>query len=129
MLRDTSGFAAEAFACAVGVKYNNVSVFICIVFTNKKARGRYMQNSIHMRVITCAQHIAQTGATVRETAKLFGISKSTVHKDVTEKLPLLDSGLAKQVYDVLQLNKAQRHIRGGIATHIKYKGDTNETGK
>lgn len=82
-----------------------------------------MYNHIELRVISLARYIAETGATVRDAAKVFGISKSTVHKDVTEKLPYYDGELAKRVYDVLQLNKAERHIRGGIATHRKYKGD------
>lgn len=85
-----------------------------------------MYNSIEERVLTAARFIAETGATVREAAKRFGTSKSTVHKDVTEKLPFYDTDLAKRVYDVLQNNKAQRHIRGGIATHKKYKGESKQ---
>ena len=80
-----------------------------------------MQNSIEDRVLASAHYIAETGATVRETAKRFGISKSTVHKDMTERLIHVDSGLAQEVHKKLQINKAERHIRGGIATHNKYK--------
>lgn len=82
-----------------------------------------MLSSIESRVLTAARYIAQTGATVRETAKHCGISKSTVHKDMTEKLPMFDPALAKSVHEVLQINKAERHIRGGLATHKKYRGE------
>ena len=82
-----------------------------------------MQNSIEYRVLKTAHYIAETGATVRDTAKQFGISKSTVHKDMTERLIFIDAALAGEVHKKLQINKAERHIRGGIATHNKYKHD------
>lgn len=72
------------------------------------------------RAITFAQYIIEHGATVRETAKEFHISKSTVHKDVTERLPKINSRLYKQVKLVLEKNKQERHIRGGMATKRKY---------
>lgn len=72
------------------------------------------------RVIIISCYIADTGATVRDAAKVFGISKSTVHKDITEKLPLIDSVLAERVNHVLQINKSERHIRGGNATKLKF---------
>lgn len=66
------------------------------------------------------EYIAKNGATVREAARSFGISKSTVHKDVTEKLRLQDRPLFEQVRAVLDKNKAERHMRGGEATKQKY---------
>ena len=67
------------------------------------------------------KYIIDTGATVRATAKIFKISKSTVHKDVTERLLHINRELYKQVNAVLQKNKSERHIRGGLATRRKYK--------
>ncbi|MBQ9949892.1 MAG: sporulation transcriptional regulator SpoIIID [Clostridia bacterium] len=81
-----------------------------------------MQKNIEERVLSAAQYIADTGATVRDTAKCFGISKSTVHKDMTQRLQLYDISLFRAVREKLQINKEERHIRGGIATHNKYKG-------
>ncbi len=74
------------------------------------------------RAIRLGEYIVETGATVRSTASVFGISKSTVHKDVTEKLKCIDIGLYNEVKRVLNENKAQRHIRGGEATRKKYLG-------
>lgn len=68
-----------------------------------------------------ANYIIETRATVRQTAKKFGISKSTVHKDVTERLSYINPGLAAQARVVLDVNKAERHIRGGMATKEKYE--------
>ena len=67
------------------------------------------------------RYIVRTGATVRETAAVFRVSKSTVHKDVTQKLQEIDFGLFEKVAAVLSVNKAQRHIRGGEATRKKYQ--------
>ena len=75
---------------------------------------------IEDRAIEIANYIVETGATVRQTAKNFGISKSTVHKDVTERLPSINQTLAESARSVLNENKAQRHIRGGLATKEKY---------
>lgn len=69
------------------------------------------------------RYIVDTGATVRAAAKVFKISKSTVHKDVTERLYNTNRQLYQQVDIVLQKNKSERHIRGGIATRKKYKGE------
>ena len=66
--------------------------------------------------------MVENRATVRAAAQRFGISKSTVHKDLAERLPVYDRGLYRQVKAVLDENKAQRHIRGGMATRKKYKG-------
>lgn len=79
-----------------------------------------MKDYIEERAIEIANYIIDTNATVRQTAKKFGISKSTVHKDVTERLIQINPGLAQQTRQVLNLNKAERHIRGGLATREKY---------
>ena len=75
---------------------------------------------IEERAIKLAQYIIETKDTVRGTAKKFGISKSTVHKDVSERLKFINTILAKEVRKVLDENKAERHIRGGLATKLKY---------
>ena len=67
-----------------------------------------------------ATYIITEQATVRQTAKVFGVSKSTVHKDVTERLPKINPLVANQVKNILDKNKAERHIRGGKATRMKY---------
>lgn len=74
------------------------------------------------RAIILGEYIIDTGATVRAAAKVFKISKSTVHKDVTERLYYIDRVLYRQVKEVLEKNKSERHIRGGLATRRKYKG-------
>ncbi len=76
---------------------------------------------IEERVKKCAKHIIGTKCTVREAAKVFNISKSTVHKDITERLSSINSGLADEVRTVLDINKQERHIRGGNATKRKFK--------
>ncbi len=81
-----------------------------------------MNDYMEERAMELANHIIETGATVRETAKVFGISKSTVHKDVCERLRRINPSLFRQVRVVLDKNKAERHLRGGQATHIKYRG-------
>ena len=82
----------------------------------------YVYTSIEQRACDLAAYIINNNATVRAAAKKFGISKSTVHKDVSERLRRLDPALWQQVKSVLDRNKAERHIRGGIATRMKYKG-------
>lgn len=84
-----------------------------------------MQEYIRQRVLEISQYIIETKATVRQTAQIFGVSKSTVHKDVTERLPQLNQQLAQQVRQVLAQNKAERHLRGGEATRRKYKESEN----
>jgi putative DeoR family transcriptional regulator (stage III sporulation protein D) len=79
-----------------------------------------MQNYIRKRAVKVAQHILNTSDTVRQTAQVFGISKSTVHKDVAERLPRINQEMADQVKSILDKNKAERHIRGGEATRQKY---------
>ena len=72
------------------------------------------------------QYIVESGATVRQTAKKFGVSKSTVHKDVTERLVKINPFLAARIRVVLDVNKAERHIRGGMATKEKYLHEREE---
>lgn len=79
-----------------------------------------MQNYIRKRAVKIAHHIIRTSDTVRQTAEVFGISKSTVHKDVAERLPRIDRLLSEEVKKILEQNKAERHIRGGEATRQKY---------
>lgn len=82
-----------------------------------------MRSNIEERACDLAEYIIANRATVRSAAKKFGISKSTVHKDLSERLEKLDRGLYLQVKEVMEVNKAERHIRGGMATRRKYKGE------
>lgn len=79
-----------------------------------------MKDYIEERAVNIANHIIKNNATVRQTARAFGISKSTVHKDVTERLEQINPVLAKEARRVLDVNKSERHIRGGLATKEKY---------
>ncbi len=79
-----------------------------------------MTDNIDQRACELAVYIIETGATVRSAARHFGISKSTVHKDLSQRLPQYNRQLYNQVRCVLDKNKAQRHIRGGLATKEKY---------
>ena len=79
-----------------------------------------VQTTIEERSVKLAQYIIESKDTVRGAAKKFGISKSTVHKDVSERLKKVNPNLAKQVRVILDENKAERHIRGGMATKAKY---------
>ena len=80
-----------------------------------------MADTIEERACELAVYIIETGATVRTAAQHFGISKSTVHKDLSQRLPQYNRRLYKQVRYILDENKAQRHIRGGLATKEKYR--------
>lgn len=80
-----------------------------------------MQDYIQKRVLEICAYILETGATVRQAAQVFQVSKSTVHKDMTERLPSLNKELAKEVKKVLEHNKQERHLRGGEATRKKYR--------
>ena len=80
-----------------------------------------MDSTIEQRACELAVYIIETGATVRNCAKRFGISKSTVHKDLSQRLPQYNKILYEQVRQVLDVNKRERHIRGGMATQRKYK--------
>ena len=82
-----------------------------------------MADTMEDRAGELAVYIIETGATVRAAARKFGISKSTVHKDLTIRLPQYNRALYERSRQVLETNKAQRHIRGGLATQRKYKKD------
>ena len=79
-----------------------------------------MKDYIEERVLELAHYILESKSTVRKAAKKYNISKSTVHKDITERLEDINPALARDVHCVLDKNKAERHIRGGLATKEKY---------
>ena len=81
-----------------------------------------MKVNMEERAAALALYLIENRTTVRAAAKKFGISKSTVHKDLSERLPVYNRTLYLQVKEILEENKAQRHIRGGLATRRKYKG-------
>lgn len=80
-----------------------------------------MHDTIEKRACALAVYMIETGATVRTAAQQFGISKSTVHKDLSQRLPQYNRLLYEEVRHVMEVNKQERHIRGGIATQRKYK--------
>ena len=80
-----------------------------------------MKDYIEERVLEVAYYIIDSKATIRKTAKVFGVSKSTIHKDMTERLPKINPQIAEEAKEILDYNKAERHIRGGKATKMKYK--------
>ncbi|MBE5749599.1 MAG: stage III sporulation protein D [Clostridiales bacterium] len=82
-----------------------------------------MREDIIDRIIEEGNYVAETGATVRAAAEVFGISKSTIHKDVSDRLKSIDKELYRRVKKVLDKNLSERHIRGGEATKRKYKGE------
>lgn len=87
-----------------------------------------MKEYIEKRAVEIAEYILETKATVRQAAGVFKVSKSTVHKDLSERLEKINADLAKKVRHVLDQNKAERHIRGGNATYLKYKGVKKSAG-
>ncbi len=86
-----------------------------------------MWEYIEERVVKCAEYIVETGCTVRACSAHFSISKSTVHKDVSERLQYIDGELFERVREVLNLNLSERHIRGGLATRDKYLKNFKKT--
>ena len=86
-----------------------------------------MRGEVQRRVTAAARHILKTGATVRACAECFGVSKTTIHKDMRERLPEINPALAGRVDAVLCKNKEERHIRGGEATKNKYRGKKKAT--
>ena len=80
-----------------------------------------MDESIHQRCLDLGQYMLRHSATVRSAARAFGLSKSSVHKDLTQRLPHIHPALARQVNALMRYNKAVRHIRGGMATKKKYQ--------
>ncbi|MBO4676064.1 MAG: sporulation transcriptional regulator SpoIIID [Oscillospiraceae bacterium] len=85
-----------------------------------------MRTEIEDRACRLAIYMIENGGTVRAAAARYGVSKSTVHKDLTRRLPEVDPALYRQVKEILERNKAERHLRGGAATRRKYKGETGE---
>ena len=83
-------------------------------------QGFFMKDYIEERAIEIANYIIEEKATVRQAAKKFGVSKSTIHKDVTDRLVQINPALASRAREILDLNKSERHIRGGLATREKY---------
>ena len=81
-----------------------------------------LRTNIEERALELAEYIIENRATVRAAARQFGVSKSTVHKDLSERLENIDLTLYNKVKEVLEFNKSERHIRGGLATRRKYKG-------
>lgn len=91
----------------------------CIQYKNKYV-GMFMKEYIEERTVEIANYIIECNSTVRQAAKKFGVSKSTVHKDCTERLVQINPSLAREVRHILDVNKSERHIRGGMATKEKY---------
>ena len=90
-------------------------------FRNRRRKNTYIADErLSQRAISLANYMIENKPTVRQAAKKFGVSKSTVHKDLTERLENIDSSLAIEVRKILDLNKSERHIRGGMATKEKY---------
>lgn len=85
-----------------------------------------MRDYIRKRVVDISRYIVESKSTVRQAAAVFGVSKSTVHKDVTERLPRVSKDLARKVKRVLEKNKAERHLRGGEATRKKYRREARK---
>ena len=85
-----------------------------------------IRTEIEDRACRLAIYMIENGGTVRAAAARYGVSKSTVHKDLTRRLPEVDPALFRQVKELLERNKAERHLRGGAATRRKYKGETGE---
>ena len=94
-----------------------------MISTAHSMGGNAMQDTIEERACQLAVYMIENGATVRTAASHFGISKSTVHKDLQQRLPKCNPQLYEQVKQVLAVNKSERHIRGGMATRRKYKGE------
>ena len=99
------------------------NIMLCRAMLQGAGSCCHVKGNIEERACQMALYIIENKATVRAAAKKFGISKSTVHKDLSERLPMFNRPLYIQVKGVLDENKAQRHIRGGIATRRKYKGE------
>lgn len=84
-------------------------------------RNQAKQKEIEKRVGMVSRYIISNKTTIRETAKVFGVSKSTIHKDIQHRLDLISEEDAVKVKMILEINKAQRHLRGGLATQMKYR--------
>lgn len=86
------------------------------------------QTLLYKRVLEVSEYIIETGCTVRAAAKVFGVSKSTIHKDISERLPKISTTLYDKIKLVLEKNKRERHLRGGLATKMKYLSLQNTKG-
>ena len=95
--------------------------FSYIYVKDRKLGGKGVRAYIEERAVIVAKYILEKNTTVRQTAKTFGVSKSTIHKDVTERLEEINPSLALEVKRVLEKNKLERHLRGGMATKLKYE--------
>ena len=96
-------------------------------FRNRRRKNAYIiDERLSQRAVSLANYMIENKSTVRQAAKVFGVSKSTVHKDVSDRLQVVNPQLYGKVRRVLEINKAQRHIRGGIATREKYKHDAEK---
>ena len=95
--------------------------FLSYIFKGTHMEGFALKYNTLERCEEIGMYIVETGATVRAAAARFGISKSTVHKDITEKLYTINRSLHEQVHKVLERNKLERHLRGGVATREKYR--------
>lgn len=84
-----------------------------------------MDETIRQRCLTIGQYMIRHSATVRKAANVFGISKSSVHKDMCDRLPMIDPALGRQVAALMRYNKAVRHLRGGAATRKRYEAQRN----
>ena len=102
------------------LRHRHTSKHPCIDCKKRTMQGFCMKEYIEERAIEIAYYIIEHKATVRQTARQFGVSKSTIHKDVTERLLTVNPSLAAEVRKVLDVNKSERHIRGGMATREKY---------
>lgn len=96
------------------------------LLTSNLGRASGVHDYIKERTIKIGKYIVETRKTVRVIAKEFGVSKSTVHKDLTERLPEINPELANEVKDILDYHKSIRHLRGGEATKMKYKKEELE---
>ena len=92
----------------------------CIDCKKQTMQGFFMKDYIEERAIEIANYIIEERTTVRQAAKKFGVSKRTIHKDVTDRLTQINPTLALRAREILDLNKSERHIRGGLATREKY---------
>lgn len=107
------------------ILFLNHIIRLLITYTLYRKVGGRMKDYIEKRAIELAHYIVENNATVRKAAKVFNISKSTVHKDVHERLRRINPALYKESQAILEQNKAERHIRGGMATRQKYLHERN----
>lgn len=117
------GFADVIYFCVPIMYFFCLPFHIVILQKGQSWEWCAIKGNMEERACELALYLIENRATVRAAAKKFGISKSTVHKDLSERLPVYNRTLYLQVKEILEENKAQRHIRGGMATRRKYKGE------